>query len=156
LTTNGGVYEPACIQTETLRELVTTKVGWTSYLDDGGSNLEAGTGREVVFAQVEINIELVARELPSVSLTGYQQGCSSVHYRQLRVGMRRSVRPIVAYEALGAIQHCFQEDFSLVFGRTTNDELHSSLVSGGTTDLVETTLKEGGVHVSHPAIMPSS
>ena len=50
LTADGGVYEPACIGTEAFRELVTPEVGWTSYLNDGQSDLETGARRQVVFA----------------------------------------------------------------------------------------------------------
>src|ERR1700730_11298183 len=67
--------------------------------------------------------------------------------------MRRSVRPFVSDQSFGAIQRCRQNDFSLVFGRTTNDELYSTLVSRRSKDLVEAALKESNGHVLHRPIV---
>jgi hypothetical protein len=49
-----------------------TQVRSASGLNDSRSDFEARSCRNVLFAQVKVDVELIACELPSVKLPGHQ------------------------------------------------------------------------------------
>jgi hypothetical protein len=89
---------------------------------------------EVLDAEVEIDVELVARERPALAAAGDEVGGAGVHQRQLGERVRRAVRPTaraarepdIADEPELEVEHALVEHLALVLGRTADDQLDRS------------------------------
>src|SRR5205807_135416 len=82
---------------------------------------EARPGRQIRAAQVEVDVELVARERPAVALARDQRGRAGVHERELRSRVRRSsaAAPRVSDESARGIELALVHDLALVDGPPT-------------------------------------
>ena len=79
------VHELERLAAEAGAELRAARVRLLRDLDDGLADREPRPGREVVDAEVEIDVELVAGERPALAAPGDEVGGAGVHQRQLGV-----------------------------------------------------------------------
>src|ERR1700742_3413675 len=63
-----GVEDLERVDSEPAHELAATEVRLRGHLDHRIADLEPGSGREVASAQVEIDVELIARRRPRLQL----------------------------------------------------------------------------------------
>ena len=73
-------------------KLMAPRMRLSGDLNDRIAESEPGAGRQIVQAQVEIDVQLIAGQRPTVFLLGNQSNGSCVHERQLRVGVGRPIR----------------------------------------------------------------
>ena len=96
---------------------------------------EPGSGGQVPDADVQVDVELVARERPALAAAGDRLRRPRVHQRQLREGIGCPVGPAaapaaspdVSDEALVEIQHSLVEHLALVRGGAPDDQLDRAL-----------------------------
>src|SRR5438105_3645911 len=91
LAADRRVDEPQGVVPESRRELLAAEVRLGGDLDDRGAQLDTRSRWQVGLAQVEVDVELIAGELPPVRLHGYQRSGSRVHQVELHVRMRGPV-----------------------------------------------------------------
>ena len=170
LPADAEVHEAQGGRAEAGGELRTARVRLVGDLDDGAADRQAGPGREVLFAEVEIDVELVAGEGAVVlGAAGDQSREPGVDDVQLHVRVRRAVagppapapNPGVADNAFGQRQLRDLEDLALVDRRAADDEVELAVVLRGVLDVCEPRLErleiemDGGdpveLHVGHGA-----
>ena len=133
-----GVHEAEGFEAEAGGELGAAPVGLVGDLDDGGAEGEAGAGRQVVGAQVEVDVELVAGQGPPVGVDRDQGRHPGVHEVQLHVGMGLAVvgagaapdPPAVAHQAVVEVEGALDQHLPLTRLGPADDELHPSPVGG--------------------------
>ena len=135
LAARGLVHELERLGAEAGAELRAPGVRLGRHLDDGVADGELRACGQVLDAEIEVDVELVARERPAVPASGDHRGCARVHQRQLRVRVRRAVRhrlaaagePRVPDEADLEIERALVEHLALVLGGSADDQLDRAL-----------------------------
>src|SRR6266480_1814600 len=142
---NLGVDEARGVPAEARLVLPAPDVGFCADLDDRRADGQPGAGGEVLVAQVEVHVELVAAEGPALPLDRHEQGHPAVRHGDLLGEAWRAVGgvaaaatpPVVADHALGAVQdRLLQHQAAGVIG-AAGDELNGALVAWGAPDVVE-------------------
>ncbi len=132
-------------------------------LDHRRSDLHPAAGGQVVAADVEIDIDLVAGQGPALALAGDGRGCSRVHQGDLRLWIRAAVgsvaaatgAPRVALEPVIRVEPGLGQNLPLVLRRPAGDQLHGPTVAGRFADIVEALLETGQLGVlQHARILP--
>src|SRR5258708_27789892 len=158
------VDEPQRIVAETGRELCAARVRLLAELDHGRTDLNPAAGGQVREADVEIHIELVAREGPTLAFARDRSRRAGVHQRQLRLRIRASIgcvsastwTPGIALEAVVKAQPRLSENLALVLCRAPGDQLNRSAVRGRIAYVVEALLEPGQfVCIAHTGILRS-
>ena len=123
-------------------------------LDHGLADRESRAGGNVVDAEVEVDVELVACERPALPVSGDDLGEARVHQGQLRVvGRRGAEMPAVADEPDLRVELPFVQDFALVLGRAPDDQLERAVVGGRRADVLqagEQLLRRRVLHAEKP------
>jgi hypothetical protein len=135
------------------------------HLDHGLADLELRAWREVLVADVEVEVELVTGEAPTVGVPGGgEKRGARVHDVQLHLGVGTAVRgplagpvlPGVAHEPLDEVEVALLEHLALADSRAAHDELEGALLGGRGADVIEPGLELGTCVVGrHDARMPS-
>jgi len=86
------------------------------------------SSRKVLAAEVQIDVELIARELPPVTRLGQERDHPGVHHGDLPRRITVVAQPYVANQADSGIKVCFHESLALVLPRTPNDEFDLAVV----------------------------
>lgn len=144
LAANPGIDEPQGVIAEAGGELGAAKVRLAGDLDDGRSQGQAGAGRQVGDAEVEVSVELVTGQLTPVLVPGDEQRGPGVHHGELHIRMRRAIRraraatktPGVANEPGLRVECGFGEYFPLVHGRAAHDQLDRAAIEVEGPDLL--------------------
>src|SRR6188472_234589 len=79
------IDEPRRIRAEASRELRAASVGNVRDLEYRGTDLDARARRQVFDADVEVDVQLVARERPALATSGDEVDDARVHQRDLRM-----------------------------------------------------------------------
>src|SRR5438309_8381671 len=147
---------------EPRHELLAARMGLRRELDHRRPQLDAGPGRQVVEADVQVEVELVARLLPAIRRNGEERRGPGVHDGELGLRVRRAIGraaapalpPGVAHEALCEVERPLGKDLPLVHRRPPHDEVDPAEVMGRLTDVIEAPLEGGGAQVLHTPSMP--
>jgi hypothetical protein len=109
------------------------------HLENGGGDREARPRRQVLRAQVEVDVELVACERPALALAGDERRGARVHQRHLglRVRAASAPAPAVADEADVDVELALLQHLALVGRGPAHDQLEHALVGGRGAHLVE-------------------
>ena len=94
-------------------------MGLVGDLDDGRAEGEAGAGRRLLDAQVEVDVELVAGQGPPVGVDRHQGRHPGVHQVELHVGMGRPVLGAVAVPDPPAVADEAVVEVEVTLGRTS-------------------------------------
>src|SRR6266508_3582798 len=121
---------------EALGELRAAGVQLVGDFDHGGADGEPCPDREVLGAQVEVDVELISRERPPLALLRPQGDDARAHEGQLHVGMGGPVAgpaasahpPRVADETLVQVERPLVDDLTLAHGRPPHDQLDGTRV----------------------------
>src|SRR6266545_3418100 len=134
-------------------ELPAAEVREIGHFDNRGADLHSGSGWEVLGAQIEVDVELIAGERPALVVARDQRRGAGVHERQLRfrIGPLAARAPRVADQSALDVQLGLPERFAFADRGSPRDQLDRSVVVRGRTDLVEPGLKmlggrDHGVH----------
>jgi hypothetical protein len=128
------------------------------HFDHRGADADARAGRHVVPAQIEIDIQLIARKGPAGRILRHERDRAGVHDVDLHVGMRRlpvgaararAEPPRVADESLDEIELRFVEQLARVRARPAHDQLQLSSVLRRGPDHLEAGFELGGRQVGH-------
>src|SRR5262249_29175888 len=136
LAARGRVHEPQRVASEALRELGAAGVRFGRDLDDRGAERKPRAGRQVLTAEVEIDVELVAGESPTVT-TGDQVGGPGVHQGELPVRLGAPVAraatpahaPVVTDQAFDEVELRSVDHFARSGVGAADDELDSAFVA---------------------------
>ena len=82
------VHEAERLDAEALAELGAPGVRLVGYLEDGRADGEPCPGQQVVGAQVEVDVELIAGKRPTCPLVGEQGDDACIHHGQSARGGR--------------------------------------------------------------------
>src|SRR5260370_35333955 len=126
---------------------------WADF-NHGRCERESRPRRQVLFAQIQIEIELTSRQLPAVFVLGHQRSDAGIHDVELHVRMCRSVRreraaagdPAVAHQAHFQIKLACVKNFSFVARWPAHNQLEVAFISGSAPDLTETSFEFYGGH----------
>ena len=125
-------------------------------LDDGVADGEARAGRQVVGAEVEVDVQLVAGEgADVVVVTADEPGQAGVDDVELHVGVGAAVLgaaaaanvPGVADDTVGGRQLGLVEHLAAVDHRPADDQFERPVVLRGAADVVEPGFQRRGVEV---------
>ena len=116
---------------ETFDELTAARVRLRGDLDDRRAHRQLRARRQVLSAQIEIDVELVAGERPAIRSLGDQRHHARVGERELHVGVAPAVlgartaahTPRVADQSLDQIELGLGDDLADIDGRTPDNEL---------------------------------
>src|SRR6266536_266211 len=105
----------------------------------------AAARREVVKAEVEVDVELITGQGHPVSPTGDELRDPGVHNRHLPLRVSRSVRraraaagePVVPGKPGGLVEHGLARQIPLAHRGAANDQNESAAVSRGIADMAE-------------------
>jgi len=142
-----GVDEPQCLEPEPGHELLAPPVREVADLDHRRADRQPGAGRQVLAADVEVDVELVAGERPAVAGAGHQRCGPRVHDRDLASWITGPVEPAVADQAGVGVDLGLGEHLPLPLGWAADDQLEGALVGGGVADVVQTRFQRGVVQV---------
>ena len=125
------------IDAEPRRELRAAGMRRRRHLERRLPEVEHGARGEVVDAEVEIDVDLVAGERHALRRRRHQQRGARVHHRHLRLGIGRSggpapaaaLTPVVADEALLDVDHHLCRDLPLLHCRAHDQQLDRALVA---------------------------
>jgi len=138
LASDRRVDEPQGVGAEAGTELGAARVGDLGDLDDGAAQRQAGAGGQVSVTQVEVEVQLVARQRTAVGIDCDQRRQAGVDHVELHVRVGRAIGrpaaspalPGVAHEPGVEVEDALVEDLTLVDGRPSHDELDPSHVAG--------------------------
>src|SRR5688572_23431131 len=105
-------------------------------LDDGRADREARAGRKIRRADIEIDVELIARQSPPRLLAGNHRNHARVHHVDLHVRMGQPVWrspavadvPRVANETSSSVELTSIEDVTSPDGWPANDQFERAFV----------------------------
>ena len=141
----GRVDEAHRLDAEAGDELGAPGVRDLGDLDDGVADLQPRARRQLLRAEVEVDVELVAGERPAVTGAGDEGDRPGVHHVQLHLRVRRAVvqppartvLPRVADESDGHVELAAVEHLALADPRASDDHLQRAGADRGRPYLVE-------------------
>ena len=121
------------------RELVAARVRLLRHLEHRLADREPRPGGEVVDAEVEVDVELVAGERPALPVACDRLDGADAHHRHLRERVRAAVRPaataasdpVVADEPLHEVERRLLEHLPLVHARAAARSARACPASAG-------------------------
>jgi hypothetical protein len=127
------------------------------HLDHRGSDRQPGARGEIALAEIEIDEQLIAREVPAALVLRQQCDHARVHQVQLHLGVRRAVGralaaadlPAVADQAVGQIELPLLQDFALADLRPPDDHLQHATVCRRPADLRQPSFQFLGGQLLH-------
>ena len=127
-------------------------------LDDRGAQLQASPRREVLRSEREVDVQLIAREWPSIPVAGDERGGARAHDVELHVGMGptvdrtrgRPIEPRIADKPAHLVELGDLEHFTLIDSGTAHDQLQGSRVERRLPDARHAALELGRREMSHP------
>ena len=129
-------------------------VGHVGDFDDGVADGQARPDGQVLDAEIEVDVELVARERPALPIARDQLGEAGVHHRQLGVVGRRAAQvPAVADEPDDGVEVALVEHLAQVDRRATDDQLDRAAVRRGRADVLEAREKLVGGALVHGLVL---
>jgi hypothetical protein len=157
ILTLGRVDEFRRVEAESLDELAAAGVRLRGYLDHRRANRQLSTSGHVGRAQIEVDEQLIAREVPAARVLRYEGDNARVHEIELHVGMRCTVRrppaaavlPAVADQAVHQIELSFLEDLALADLRAAHDHREHAVVPRRPGDFVQAGLQFAHRQMSH-------
>ncbi len=135
------------------------------YFDHGGSNHQLCARRQVRRTEIEIDVQLIAGQLPPFFHLRHQRCDARGDHVQLHVGMRRAIRrpvaapltPIVADRPFGDVELAFVNHLACAHRGTTDDHFEHAVVARRTPDhgqadlqLTGGQVRDGVVHSVDP------
>src|SRR5262245_32536907 len=96
-------------------------MGYWRDFNDRGSECEPLSGGKVFNAQIQVEVQLVSRQRPSLFCLRDQSDDTSVHDVQLHIGVRLSIdrvrissgSPVISHESVLQAELCLGQLFSL-------------------------------------------
>lgn len=146
---NFGIHEGKGVRAEARFEFRAAGVRIGGDFEDNVADLELRAWREVVGAEIEIDIELVAGDGPGVAGTGYGGDGARVHDGDLAfLVWAFPGAPAIAEKGAFEIKGSFGEDLALACGRAADDEFEHAGIGGSIFDVGESgfELQHGGIH----------
>ena len=137
-------------------ELLAARVRRRRDLDDGGSDRQPRARRRVVFAQVEVDVELVARESPTIRRLGHKRRSPRVHERDLSVVIPTDRPPAIADQSLGFIELAPRQRFAGVDAGPPHDQLENADVGRRSANLLEPCFELGKCGIRSSPTLPWS
>ena len=145
--TLGRVDEHERLEPEAGAELLAARVRLVRHLEHRRPDRELRARREVLAAQIEIDVELVTRERPALPVARHERRRPRVHDRDLRLRVRGTPAraaarlPVVADEPVLDVELGLVDDLALVDRRPAHDQLHDTLAPWGRAQVVEPRLE---------------
>src|SRR5207237_1770425 len=102
-------------------------------------------------AQVEVDVELVARERHALGRARPDRREAHVLERQLRGAVARAETPAVAHEAVLRIERGLVEPLALAFRRAPDDQLDTPVVARRPADVLDGGLEPDEIQMLHRA-----
>ena len=124
-STAGATCPSQRVRAEPARELCASGVRRLSDLSQRLADLQAGSCRQVVDGEVEVDDHLITGKLPAIALARDGGKCSAIHDGDLPERVRPAIageggRPTVPAEARAVVEHALREHPSLdIAGRQT-------------------------------------
>jgi hypothetical protein len=145
LTAEPGVDEAHRLAPEALDELRAPQVRRLADPQHGLADREHAARREVIHAQVQVNVELITAQRHPLGPACDQFSDPRVHHRDLPVGVGRPVRctaaaadePVVTVEPGGRVQYRRSRHVALADRGAADDQDHPAAVARGLPDLAE-------------------
>jgi len=149
LTAGAGVDEPHGLRPEALDELGATQVGVLADLQHRLTQREQAASREVVHAQIQIDIELITSQRHPLGSPGDELGHPRVHHRHLLARVGRTIRhagaptgePVVSGQSRDLVENRLLRQLSPADLRAADDQHQQAVVVWGPADMVEPRLQ---------------
>ena len=149
----GRVHEFHRVSPEALRELPAARMRPLGDFDDGRPEGDACSRRQIVRAQIQIDVQLIPCERPAIGRLRHERNRARVHDVELHVRMGRPspAVPRVADEPMRGIQMGLFEHLARADLRPAHDQTQHPSVLRRPADLVQTRfqLRQGQMFPGH-------
>jgi len=112
------------------------------------ADLETRPGWEVLGAQVEVHVQLIAGEGPPLAVAARDEvDGPSVHERHLRARVRVVAQRVAVADESREVEHALVQDLALALGRSPDDQLHRPEIGRRVEDVRESRFESIGFDV---------